>query len=419
MESREELRRNVADVDSSDAVTSTRHLRRRLHLLAFVDEFAPFYALFTLWFTDNGVSTSQISVAFVVWAIVAVLLEIPSGALADRVDRRKLIGSAFALRGVGISLWLIWPTTAGLVAGAALWALHDAAASGAWEAMIHDQLDAEGQALQYGRVMARVGQFSNVGLAAGTLGAAGLVHMGAGIDAVGWINVAAHVVAIVLVLALPDASWISRSSEPSDAWWATLRSGVRTATHEPRLRRLTVLGGLLGGLFVVDEYIPLLARTRGASDAAVPLIVLAVWLGLLVGGEVAARHPQMRSTTLSSALLAGTAVMAVAIAIDSPWALAAVGIGYGATETTWVISDARFQATAPRATRATVTSVRSLGEGVIAGGAFLLIALAADGDDPTPGLHWVIGLLALVSYLVWRWVPEATTKQEAASRRPT
>jgi MYXO-CTERM domain-containing protein len=29
----------------------------------------------------------------------------------------------------------------------------------------------------------------------------------------------------------------------------------------------------------------------------------------------------------------------------------------------------------------------------------------SDGDDPTPGMHWIIGLLALVSLLVWRWLP--------------
>ena len=31
-------------------------LRRRLYLLAWVDEFGPIYAVYTLWFNDNGVS---------------------------------------------------------------------------------------------------------------------------------------------------------------------------------------------------------------------------------------------------------------------------------------------------------------------------------------------------------------------------
>jgi MFS family permease len=395
-------------------------VRRKLYVLAFVDEFAPLYALFTLWFIDNNVSTSEISVVFIIWATLAVILEVPSGAIADRLDRRKLIASAFALRATGIAVWLFWPTVTGLVIGAVLWAVHDAATSGAWEAMIHDQLDAVGQASTYGVVMARVGQFSNVGLAAGTLAASALIQLGMGIDGIGWVNVVMHGASITLILTLPDAGWVSRLDDDPPAasgsadinaptrfatWWQTLRSGLSATRRQPELLRLALVGALIAGLFVVDEYIPLLARERGASDTMVPLIVLTVWLGLIIGGEVAARHPDLHSSTLASALVAGTAIGALAIALDSPWALLGIGITYGITEATWVISDARFQAAAPRATRATVTSVRGVGEGLVAGLAFLLIAVLATGDDPTPGLHWVIGLLALVSYLVWRWVP--------------
>ena len=82
-------------------------LRRRLYLLAFVDEFGPVYAVYTLWFNDNGISTSQISTVFLVWAAIGLLLEIPSGALADRVDRRHVLASAFGIRAVGIGLWLV------------------------------------------------------------------------------------------------------------------------------------------------------------------------------------------------------------------------------------------------------------------------------------------------------------------------
>ena len=148
-------------------------LRRRLYLLAFVDEFGPVYAVFTLWFNDNGISTSQISTVFLVWAAIALAFEIPSGALADRVDRRYLLASAFGIRAIGISLWFVWPTFTGVLIGAALWAIHSAVASGSWEALIHDELTAIGQERTYPKVMARISQFSNLGVAAGTmLGAA-------------------------------------------------------------------------------------------------------------------------------------------------------------------------------------------------------------------------------------------------------
>lgn len=70
-------------------------LRRRLYALAFIDEFGPSYAVFTLWFNDHDVTTSQLSIAFVLWAATAIVLEIPSGALADRVDRRRLLAACW------------------------------------------------------------------------------------------------------------------------------------------------------------------------------------------------------------------------------------------------------------------------------------------------------------------------------------
>ena len=92
-------------------------MRRRLYALAFVDEFGPVYAVWTLWFNDNGVTTEQISTAFLLWALVALVLEVPSGAVADRVDRRRLIAGALLVRAGALALWLLWPTFAGLLIG--------------------------------------------------------------------------------------------------------------------------------------------------------------------------------------------------------------------------------------------------------------------------------------------------------------
>lgn len=389
-------------------------IRRRLYALAFIDEFAPLYALFTLWFNDNGISTGQLSVVFLLWAVLGIVLEVPSGALADRVDRRVLLGAAFGLRAVGMGVWLIWPSMTGLVAGAVLWAVHDSMASGAWEALIHDQLDAVGRAETYGVVIARIGQCTHIGLAAASGAATGLLAVGFDIVAIGWLNTAVHLVAIAMVMALPDVRWVAEQAEQPDesGWWGTLLSGLTAARRSRDVFRLTIVGGVVAGLFVIDEYVPLMARLRGAPDASVPIIVLGVWIGLILGGEAAARHPGIRGANLASAMVAGCAVMAFALAFDSPWALLAIGVGYATIELTWVVCDARFQAIAPVATRATVTSVRSLGEGVVGGLAFLFIAVRSEGDDPTAPLHLVVGVLALVALLVWKWVPPGDRQQQ-------
>ena len=387
-------------------------LRKRLYPLSFIDEFGPLYAVYTLWFNDHGISTSQVSSVFLVWAVISLSLEIPSGALADRVDRRYLLAAAFAFRAVGISIWLIWPTLPGVLIGAALWATHDALASGSWEALIHDELTAVGAAASYGPVMARIGQFNNLGVATGTLLGAAMLRLDVGLVTLGWITVGAHVGAVTLVATLPDVRWVAQGETVSEegqshvgAWWATLRAGLAEARHTPLLARLVGVGALLEGLFLIDEYIPLLSRARGAADDVAPMIVLVVWIGLLLGGEVAARRPSLSGRVLGATLVAAMGVMALAFVGDAVWALALVAVGYAVLETVWVTSNARLQERATDATRATVTSVRGFGSALVSVTMFAVIGVMSDGDDPTPGLFVMIAALGVAGLLIARWLP--------------
>ncbi len=383
-------------------------LRRRLYALSFIDEFGPVYAVWTLWFNDHDVTTSQISTAFVAWAGIAIALEIPSGALADRVDRRHLLASAFALRAIGIATWLVWPTVAGLLVGAALWATHDALASGSWDALIHDELTAVGEERHYAAVMARVHQFSNTGVAAGTLLGAALLRLDVGLDTLGWLTVAAHIGSVGLVTALPDVGWVAGDATPLSlrTWWRTLRRGVRQTRATPVLGRLVVLGALLEGLFLLDEYVPLLARARGGSDGAAAVIVLVVFVGLLVGDEVAARRPDLTGRTIGSAVVLGTAVTAAALLTEPVWTLALLAVGYLVHEVAWIPTDARLQERTDPATRATVTSVRGFGSASVAMTFFGVVGVLSDGDDPTRGLLAAVAVVLVTGVLLVRWLPD-------------
>lgn len=401
------------------------NLRRRLYSLSFIDEFGPVYAVYTLWFNDHGISTSQVSTLFLVWALISLSLEIPSGALADRVDRRRLIASAFAIRACGIAIWLVWPTVTGVFIGAALWATHDALASGSWEALIYEELANVGAADRYGPVMARIGQFSNLGVASGTVVGALLLQVDVGVVYLGWLTVAAHAGSIALVMSLPDvrAEPVTQESGGVDDsawrdWLTTMRQGLREARHTAVLTRLIGIGALLEGLFLIDEYIPLLTRARGGADDVAPLIVLVVWIALLLGDEMAARRPALPGYALGLALIAGMAVTALAFVGEAVWALALIAIGYAVMETVWITTDARLQERTNDSTRATVTSVRGFGSACVSMAMFAVIGFLADGDNPTPGLLAMVAVIAGVGVLITRWLPPAMTTAAISDREP-
>lgn len=377
-----------------------RDVRSRLYLLSFLDEFGPLYALYTLWFADHGVDAATLTVVFVLWAVMQSLLEVPTGALADRWDRRRLVALAQGLRAIGIGVWLVDPSVRGLFVGAVLWALHTALASGAWEALVHDELAAVGIADRYATVNARCNQFSNLGILSSAAVAAALAAQDVDLRVAGWTTVALHVPAVLAVLSLPDVRHVIEAAaateeDTPDSWAATMRRGLGVARHRPGVARLLVVGALVEGFFILDEYGPLLVRDRGGSDAMAAGMVALIFGGLLLGGELAARRPDLGARPAGAVLVVGMATAGAGLAWSEPWGVAGLAVGYAALELVWVLSDASLQATVPATTRATVTSVRALGGGVCNAVAFALVGLLASGTDAAPGL--LVGCAVLVA----------------------
>ena len=50
-----------------------------------------YYPVFTILFLDFGLTLEQFALLNVVWALTIVLLEVPSGALADTIGRKNLL----------------------------------------------------------------------------------------------------------------------------------------------------------------------------------------------------------------------------------------------------------------------------------------------------------------------------------------
>jgi len=388
-------------------------VRARMLGFAFLDEVGPLITLHTLWFADHGVTAGQISAVFVLWAFVGVVLEVPSGALADRVDRRKLVAASLWLRALGFVVWLQWPTVTGLAVGAVLWATHSAFASGAWEALIFDQLTALGEQEDYQRTHARIEQASTAGIFTGTVAAWGLLHLEVPLAWLGWATVVLHAPSWLAIRTLPAVPMALDDDDDGAltfaSWWRTLKAGVAQVAARPHVSRLVAVAAALGGLLLLDEYVPLLGRARDADDDQVALLVLAVWFGGLAGTEAAARFP---STARTVALVLGisTAAAIAALVVGPWWLLPLLAVGYGAQFFAWIHADARLQERLDAPSRATATSVRELLSNGVSMGILAVVGVLAVGEDPTPGVLGMLAAILVVAVMVARWVPDAAQR---------
>jgi MFS family permease len=118
-----------------------------------------YYPIFTVLFLDFGLTVAQFSILNAVWAATIVLAEVPSGALADIVGRRRLLVFAAVSMLVEMAILCLAPRGnipllfSFFLINRVLSGLAEAAASGADEAIAYDALQAEGMADQWGRVL--------------------------------------------------------------------------------------------------------------------------------------------------------------------------------------------------------------------------------------------------------------------------
>ena len=148
----------------------------------------PLYALYALMFADNGLSDAQISALFLIWSLVGVIAEVPTGAIADRFSRRTALAMGGVLQGAGYALWMAFPGFNGGAAGFVLWGLGGALTSGSLEALLYDGLKAVGATRYYSRLLGRITAAGLLAQIPVALVATLLFQLG-GYALVGWLSV--------------------------------------------------------------------------------------------------------------------------------------------------------------------------------------------------------------------------------------
>jgi len=138
-----------------------------------------YYPVFTILFLDFGLTLDQFALLNAAWAAAIVMLEVPSGALADTIGRRKLLVVTGVLMVIEIALLCFVPLGnasllfAVFIVNRILSGAAEAAASGADEAIAYDSLKKEGDARDWPRVLEKQMRMQSIGyIGAMSLGAA-------------------------------------------------------------------------------------------------------------------------------------------------------------------------------------------------------------------------------------------------------
>ena len=342
-------------------------------------------------------SDAQISTLFIIWSATSFLVEVPSGAWADTVDRRHLLVLSGVVYAGAFSSWLLWPTFTGFALGFVLWGVSGSLMSGTFESLLHDELTARGEESAYAGLVGRAESAALVAQVVTSAAAVPLLHAG-GYELVGWTSVALAGVHAVLAATLPvssvarrphDGDVVGRTERVLARYPAMLRAGVREAGGSVPVRRAVLIAAVLVGFTTYDEYFPLIASEHEVPLEQVPILVGLTVVGQAVGTALAGRTATLRPRALGVIVLAGAVLISVGALITPYAGFVGIAVGYGLLGNAMVVAEARLQEVISGPARATVTSVYGLATEVVAIAVYASFAAAA-------GLLSVTQLVALL-----------------------
>lgn len=227
-----------------------------------------YYPVLAVFFIDLGLSVSQYILLNVIWAITIVLLEVPSGALADIVGRKRLVVGAAGIMVVEMALLVCAPVGSAkwlfavCVVNRVLAGLAEAAASGADEALAYDSLSGQEKDSVWDEVLAKMGRRRAVCMAVATLAGAAVYDASVMAKLTSWLGLREledgwrikipvflcllqGVAALFVAVRMVELKSAARSSRPKlgELSRQTLKAGSWLVTHKGAL--LLVLGGLI------------------------------------------------------------------------------------------------------------------------------------------------------------------------------
>jgi MFS family permease len=291
------------------------------------------------------------------------VLELPSGAWADAVSRRRLLAVAPLLSGAGFAGWVLAPSYEVFALGFVLWGVQGALTSGAFEALVYEELDRVGAAERYPTLIGRATALGTAAAAAAIALAAPVLAWG-GLGAVTVASVLACVAAALVGATLPEHR-ARRDADHAGEQARAMADVLREALAELRASR-TVRAALVAVPAVtaiwgsLDEYLPLLAHETGLTAPQVAVAYGIVSAAAALGGVLAGRAARLPARRLAALLAAGALALAAGALLRVPAGLLLIGVAFGAFQALSIVADTRLQDAIEGSARSTLTSVASL-----------------------------------------------------------
>jgi MFS family permease len=371
-------------------------------------EVIPIYPLYAIMFGEHGVSPFELSTLFVIWSAVGLLIEVPSGALADTYSRKWLIVISALFKSSAFLCWYLWQNYFGYALGFILWGTGSSLRSGAWEALLYELLRSWHCESVFTKIYGRIRALALIGVGSGELLGGVLI-----VNGYNWVLLVSMAIPILATLPfivyVKDPPQAHDEAEPgTDAhrgpgYFEILLQGLRESVSNRSVLYILLISSLLIMTYgVYDEFISPTLREKGFSLQLVAFLGAFVYFSESAGMMSANRfkflslHSVLGCISLAGIILLGAAFSSgVAVVL----CIAIFTFLFGLSSTRFGVE---LQKVIETDSRATVTSVTSFGEQVGGIIGFLLFGWVAEYHGMTGGTLATAVMVVLLSFVfIW------------------
>jgi MFS family permease len=269
------------------------HPDRNIRLLFgywFLQDFQLWIPVWIVFLTiERGFSLTQVTMAEGLYLVGVLILEVPTGAVADRWGRSKSMALGAFLLGGAVLIFAFTTSFAILMASFLLWSVAHALMSGADNALLFDTLKASGRESEYEKVAGR-------GIAAHWGGAGVATLLGGPVAAFTdvrmtiFIGAATCVAASLIALSLWEAPR-AREDGPKESYFGGIRAAFGEAWQVVDVRILILLAGTAFAALEAVHYLiqPYLIDRDIAVGTVFSLLQVPLLFAGLVGALLAGR----------------------------------------------------------------------------------------------------------------------------------
>lgn len=327
------------------------------YLHQFLFDFILLYAVEKLFFISRGISYSQIGLLLFLWSFFSIILELPSGILADKWSRRKMM----IISGISYFLcyftWLFSHSFGMFLIGYIFRTIGSTFTSGTLQAYLYDFLKSHKQENSFEKILGRGNAFRTLGISIALL-------LGGYLSQISYELVVIISFSSILVISFIAFLWPEIRPEKStdeEKIFIHIKDSISTIFKNPNLLTVLLFSiAVLGTIGSTEEYNDIFLSSLGFSNSKIGFLIALITIGQSIASAYAYKFKQhTKPILLIVALLSGITFLLISQTTNQIIFIGILLLGI-IFEFSKVLSEGIIQRNVNDTKRATIASLNSL-----------------------------------------------------------